>query len=298
MTNPGPEISAIVIVYNGLEFLPECLRTLTEDLKFTSHELILIDNGSTDGSVEYIKRHYPQAALVENGVNLGFAPAVNIGLERARGQYLYVLNQDLRFRPGATGTLLERLKAEPKLGMIGPGYVYFDGRPHRSARALPTYRHVFYRALLLDRLFPHHREFSHWRMGWFDHKEEMYVDQPMGAVMLMPRAVVDKLGLMDESFPILFNDVDYCRRLRNAGYRLLYYPKAVVEHHVGASTSKRPYRMKVVSHFSMYRYLRKYARWYEYPALWACGLLLVLGLGISLAVGFVRRQLISSGSSS
>jgi len=298
MTDPRPEISAIVIVYNGREFLPDLLRTLTDDLSFATYELILVDNGSVDGSIEFVKKHYPNARLVENGTNLGFARAVNIGLQNATGQFLYVLNQDLRFRSGATRTLLDRLKSEPQLGMIGPGYVYFDGNPHKSARALPTYRHVLYRALLLDRLFPHHREFSHWRMGWFDHKEEMYVDQPMGAVMLIPRAVVEKIGYLDESFPILFNDVDYCHRMKLAGYRLLYYPNAVVEHHVGASTSKRPYRMKVISHFSMYRYLRKYARWYEYPLLWVCGMLLVAGLGISLAVGFVRRQFTSSKSSS
>lgn len=298
MIDRRPEISAIVIVFNGREFMPDLLRTLTDDLSFVPYELVLVDNGSVDGSIEYIKEHYPNAQLVENGANLGFARAVNIGLRKATGQFLYVLNQDLRFRGGATRTLLDRLKREPQLGMIGPGYVYFDGRPHKSARALPTYRHVLYRALLLDRLFPHHREFAHWRMGWFDHKNEMYVDQPMGAVMLIPRAVVESIGYLDESFPILFNDVDYCHRMKLAGYRLLYYPKAVVEHHVGASTSKRPYRMKVISHFSMYRYLRKYVRWYEYPLLWVCGLLLIVGLGISLAVGFVRRQFTSSKSSS
>ncbi len=294
MTANRPEISAIVIVFNGRQFLPELLTTLKENLSFTSHELILVDNGSVDGSVEYIKAHHSDAILIENGANLGFARAVNIGMQRACGEFLYVLNQDLRFRPGATRALLERLKSGPELGMIGPGYVYFDGRPHKSARALPTYRHVIYRALLLDRLFPHHRECSHWRMGWFDHKTAMFVDQPMGAVMLMPRAVVEKIGYMDESFPILFNDVDYCHRMKLAGYRLLYYPIAVVEHHVGASTSKRPYRMKVISHFSMYRYLRKYAKWYECPLLWLCGILLMLGLGISLAVGWIRRRLTSS----
>ena len=298
MTDTRPEISAIVISFNGRQFLPELLATLGENLRFTSHELILVDNGSVDGSVEYIKQHCPQASLVENGANLGFARAVNIGLQKARGEFLYVLNQDLRFRSGATEILLARLKVEPELGMIGPGYVYFDGRPHKSARALPTYRHVFYRALLLDRMFPHHRELSNWRMGWFDHKDERYVDQPMGAVMLMPRAVVEKVGLMDEAFPILFNDVDYCHRMKLSGYRLLYYPAATVEHHVGASTSKRPYRMKVISHFAMYRYLRKYARWYESPALWMCGLMLLVGLGISLTVGFLRRKLTSSGASS
>jgi hypothetical protein len=298
MTQPTPEISAIVILFHGRRFLEDLLRTLSDDLKFTSHELILVDNGSTDGSLEYIKEHYPEARLIENGANLGFAKAVNIGLKAARGDYLYVLNQDLRFRLGATETLLERLKREPELGMIGPGYVYFDGVPHSSVRALPTYRHVWYRALLLDRLFPRHREFSHWRMGWFDHKTEMYVDQPMGAVMLIPREVIERVGLMDESFPILFNDVDYCRRLKDAGYKLLYYPEATVEHHVGASTSARPYRMKVISHFAMYRYLKKNARWFEYPALWSCWLLLMVGLVISLSVGFLRRTLTSTKSSS
>ena len=84
MNTAGPEISAIVIVYNGVEFLPDCLRTLTDDLQFTSHELILVDNGSSDGSVEFIKSHYLHARLVENGANLGFAKAVNIGLAMAQ----------------------------------------------------------------------------------------------------------------------------------------------------------------------------------------------------------------------
>ena len=182
--------------------------------------------------------------------------------------------------------------------MIGPGYVYFDGRPHKSIRGFPTYRHVFYRALLLDRFFPHHREFSHWRMGWFDHQTELYCDQPMGAVMLVPRAVIDKIGLMDEAFPILFNDVDWCRRMKEAGYRRLYCPAATVEHHVGASTSRRPYRMKMISYTSMYRYLKKYARWHEYPVLWLSGLTLMLGLAVTITGGWLRRRLISRAPSS
>jgi hypothetical protein len=298
MSPDRPEISAIVILFHGRKFVEDLFRTLTENLSFTRSELIVVDNGSTDGSVEFVRERYPEAILIENGANLGFAKAVNIGLVRASGEYLYILNQDLRFRSGATETLLTRLKQEPEVGMIGPGYVYFDGRPHKSARGFPGYRHVFYRALLLDRFFPHHREFSHWRMGWFDHKEEMYVDQPMGAVMLMPRAVVDEVGPMDESFPILFNDVDWCRRLDLAGYRRLYYPQATVEHHVGASTSLRPYKMKLISHTSMYRYLAKYARWYEYPALWLSGLLLMVGLAVSMGGGWLRRRLISRAPSS
>jgi GT2 family glycosyltransferase len=148
----------------------------------------------------------------------------------------------------------------------------------RSARALPEYRHVFYDALLLSKFFPKHREFSSWRMGWFDHETERCVEQPLGSAMLIPREVIEKIGLLDERFPIFFNDVDFCRRLKAAGYKALYCPSAVVEHHHGASTRLRPVAMLIESHRSMYRYLAKYAKWYEYPILWLCGIVLWLGL--------------------
>ena len=277
--NESPiEISAVVISFNGMHFLPECLRTLAEDLKGMSHEIIIVDNGSSDGSVEFIRDNYLNAHLVENKTNVGFAKAVNEGIKAAKGKYLYILNQDLRFRKGTARTLLDRLKQDDTIGMIGPKYVGFDGRLQWSARAFPSYRHIFYRALFLDRLFPHHPEFSSWRMGWFDHEHERFVDQPMGAVMLIPREVIDRIGYMDEYFPLLFNDVDYCRRMKEAGYRLLYYPDAVVEHFVGGSTKEMPVKLRIASHRSLYRYLRKYARPAEYPLLWLSGLLLMVSL--------------------
>jgi len=290
MNQDRPEISAIVISYNGMQFLDDCMRTLSEDLADLDHEIIVVDNGSHDGSPEFIAEHCPDARLIRNDANLGFAPAVNIGLKAARGEYLYVLNQDLRFRKGTARTLLGRLKQDESIGMIGPKYVGFDGKLQWSARAFPSYRHVFYRALLLDRLFAKHREFGGWRMRWFDHETEMFVDQPMGAVMLIPRRVIEAVGYMDETFPILFNDVDYCRRMKASGYKLLYYPEAVVEHFVGGSTRKRPVMLHVISHRMLYRYLRKYARWYEYPLLWLTGLVLLVGLLPMVTVAWLRRR--------
>jgi hypothetical protein len=276
MNEARPEISAILISYNGMKFLPDCLPTLMANLKSFSHELIVIDNGSTDGSVGLIETLAPQARLIANDKNLGFAKAVNQGIDSARGEYLYILNQDLRFRKDSTKALLDRLKRDQSLGLIGPKFVGFDGVTQRSARAFPSYRHIFYRALLLDRIFPRHNDIGGWRMGWFDHETEMEVDQPMGAVMLIPRRVVEKVGLMDEKFWLLFNDVDYCRRIKLAGYKLLYYPGAIVEHYVGGSTSRIPYRLKLISHIALIRYLAKYARPHEYHLfLIATGLLLV-----------------------
>ena len=283
------ELSVVIVSFNGREFLPDCVETLKENLRAMSHELIVIDNDSADGSAEWIEKTHPDIALMKNPANLGFARAVNIGIQSSQGRFLYILNQDLRFRPGATQALLDRIKAESELGMIGPKFVGFDGTSRHSARCLPRYRHVFYEALLLSRLFPRHREFASWRMGWFDHETERYVEQPLGSAMLIPRAIIEKVGLFDERFPIFFNDVDYCRRLRDAGYRALYFPIAEVEHFLGGSTQHRPVAMKIESHRSMYRYLAKYARWYELPLLWMCGALLLIGV-IPAAIAALFRS--------
>ena len=271
------ELSAIIIAYNGERFLPACIGSLVEDLTEIEHEIIVVDNGSADAGIDLISA-IPNLKIIRNGSNFGFAKAVNIGVRAARGRYLYILNQDLRFKPGGTKCLLDRLKAVPGNGMIGPKFVDLNGNTQQSARTLPKYRHVFYDALLLSRCFPKHREFSSWRMGWFDHETETYVEQPLGSAMLIPREVIEKIGLLDERFPIFFNDVDFCRRLKAAGYKALYCPSAVVEHYHGASTRLRPVAMLIESHRSMYRYLAKYAKWYEYPILWLCGIVLWLGL--------------------
>jgi GT2 family glycosyltransferase len=278
MNRSRVEISAIIISFNGRAFLPDCLSTLCENLTCLTHEIIVVDNGSTDGSLECVKGSFPEVKVIENGANLGFARAVNIGIRETVGDYLFILNQDLRFRPATAQSLLNRLKSDTRIGMIGPKFIGFDGRLQHSARAFPTYRQIFYEALLLAQLFPTHREFASWRMGWFDHQREMFVDQPMGSAMLIPRAVIEKIGLFDERFPIFFNDVDYCRRIRDAGYKSLYYPDAVVEHYQGGSVKRYPVRMKVRSLFSFYRYLRKYARPSELPLLWLSGLVMLVGL--------------------
>ncbi|MDZ4723675.1 MAG: glycosyltransferase family 2 protein [candidate division Zixibacteria bacterium] len=291
-----PELSAIVISYNGMQFLPECLETLTRDLAALSHEIIVVDNGSIDRSPDFIKKRFPQIRLVKNGKNLGFAKAVNIGFVEARGKYIYLLNQDLRFRPGSTPVLLQKLKSDSHIGAIGPKFVNFEGELQWSVRAFPRHKHVFYAVTLLSTLFPRHKEFLSWKMGWFDHEHEREVDQPMGSALMMPRTIVKLIGFFDENFPIFFNDVDYCRRISDAGYKLLYFPQAVVEHYVGGSTGRRPYLNAWRSHSSMFRYLRKYSQPIEYPILLLSGLLLMLSLPAKMLQLFIQRRFTSSKS--
>ncbi|UCC44580.1 MAG: glycosyltransferase family 2 protein [Candidatus Zixiibacteriota bacterium] len=290
MNAESPVISTVVIAYNGMAFLPECLGSLVADLKEIPHEIIVVDNDSADGSPDYIRKTFAQVKLIRNDDNLGFARAANIGIRASKGEYVYLLNQDLRFQNGTARCLLERIMADDSIGMIGPGYTDFDGNLQFSARSFPRYRHIIYSALLLDRMFPRHREFGSWRMGWFDHRTEMFVDQPMGAVMLLPRKVIDEIGYLDENFPLFGNDVDYCRRLWTAGYKCLYYPEVLVKHHLGGSTVKQPFRQVIESHLSIYRYLRKYSRWWGRPMLWLCGLLLLVGVLPRLLAALLKSR--------
>jgi len=258
MTNNEQKISVVIISYNGIDYIDDCIASVIVSLENTNYEIIDIDNGSKDGTVELIKEKYPSVHLIENKSNLGFAKAVNQGLKQATGDYILLLNQDTKIIDRAIPKLAERIQQDNNIGCIGPMFVNPDGTAQKSARTFPRYRDLFYEFSGLAYLFPHSKIFSRWKMGWFDHKSELNVDQPMGAALMIRRKVIENVGFFDEDYPIFFNDVDYCRRILKAGYTNLYYPEAVIMHHVGTSTRKRKAAMIMESHRSMYNYFRKY----------------------------------------
>lgn len=279
------KISVIVITYNGIEFIENCLNSISKSLLKESAEIIVIDNGSSDGTVALIEQNYQYVKLIKNTTNLGFAKAVNQGLRECKGEYVFLLNQDTRIVARAISDLATRLAQDEKIGVIGPKFVGFDGNLQKSCRAFPRYRDIFYELTGLSYLFPHSKIFSRWKMGWFDHEIEREVDQPMGAAMMFWRNLLEKVGYFDEAFPIFFNDVDFCRRVIAHGYINLYYPMATVEHFIGGTIRKIKPRMIIESHRSMYRYFRKCNRSIlSLPALYFCGLVLFVS-------GYIRAGL-------
>jgi GT2 family glycosyltransferase len=231
-----------------------------DSVRGMSAEIIVVDNASTDGTIELIEREFPGARLIKNSANFGFARAVNQGLNQSAGELILVLNQDVKLKSDAVFRLARRLKEDPGIGVIGPKFIGFDGRLQKLCRAFPKYRDIIFEAIGLAPLFPNSRFFSHWKMRWFDHETSMEVDQPMGSAMMFRRELLKAAGDFDESFPIFFNDVDFCRRVKEAGLINLYYPEAVVEHYLGGSTERARAAMIMESHRSMYRYFRKYAK--------------------------------------
>jgi len=285
MNSSDIEISVVLISYNGKEFIDDCMRTTVESLKRVNSEIIVVDNASSDGTIDILETKYPQARLIKNNSNLGFAPAVNQGLETATGEFILLLNQDTRIVGEAIPMLARKMKESNRIGTIGPKFIGFDGKLQHSARALPRYRDLFFQFTGLSYLFPHSKILSNWKMGWFDHTTMMEVDQPMGAALMTRRDVIEKTGLFDESFRIFFNDVDFCRRVKEAGYANIYYPEAVVEHFVGGSTRRKKARMIIESHRAMYQYFKKYNKSvFSLPLLYFWG-------GILLITAIVRAAI-------
>lgn len=257
---PDKSISAVVISFNGIEFIAACLDTLKADLAGYDHEIIVVDNGSTDGTVAFIETNHPNIQLIKNGRNRGFAQAINQGIKASGKNFIWLLNQDIHIRPGCLAALFRCYDQLSNIGMIGPRFVGFDGRLQRSCRRFPCYHHVFAEIFGLARLFPRSRIFNGWKMGDFDHLTSCKADQPMGAAMLIERDRIARIGGLDESFGIFFNDVDFCLRLKEAGYVNYYCAEAVIEHFVGGSVSRAKPKMVWLAHLSMFRYFLKQER--------------------------------------
>jgi len=282
----GKGISAVVISFHGREFIPDCLNTLKADLAACEHEIIVVDNHSTDGTVEYIETNHPDVILIRNDRNRGFARAVNQGIEAARHELLWLLNQDIRIRPGCLAALVACNDRLERPGVIGPKLVGFDGLLQRQCRRFPRYPYLFFELTGLAYLFPRSSLFNGWKMGEFDHATSRPVDQPMGAAMLVERRCIDRVGALDESFGIFFNDVDFCRRLQQAGYTNYYCAQAVIEHFAGGSVSRQKPKMVWLSHFGLFRYLQKW-EWQSHRPAWLrlarLPLLYLTGLALLLA---------------
>ena len=272
-----PDVSVIIITYNGIRFIENCVSSVLSSCERMSAEIVVVDNCSVDSTVALVEQKFPAVKIIKNAANYGFARAANQGFEDSKGEFILLLNQDTRVEGNAIPNLVSRLKENPRIGIIGPKFIGFDGKLQWSCRAFPRYRDVFYELTGLSYIFSHSRIFSYWKMGWFDHETEMSVDQPMGAAMMFRRTLLKRIGALDESFPIFFNDVDFCRRAMDHGYINLYFPAAVVEHYIGGTTRKMKPKMILESHRSMFRYFRKYNKTIlSTPGLYLTGLALFI----------------------
>lgn len=252
---PAPEISAVIVSYNVRALLDRCLRSLELS---DQTEAIVVDNASTDGTAAFLDRYYPTVRLIANRTNPGFGAANNQGMELARGTYVLFLNPDAELRPGALASLREALAARPEVGVVGPRLRYADGRIQSSRRRFPTLITALAESTVLERWWPNSPAVRSYRVRDSSDDEAREVDWLNGACLLTRRAVIDRVGGFDPRFFMYSEELDWCRRVREAGWPIVYWPAAEVIHHEGKSSEQNLARRAQNFNESKARYFEKY----------------------------------------
>jgi GT2 family glycosyltransferase len=257
-----------------------------------STEVIVVDNASEDETRDIISRDFPTVQVIRNVENLGFTRGCNRGLAECRGQFILLLNPDTEVMPGSLDKMVQYMVTHSHVGGLGPQLLHPDGRLQLSCRQFPTYSLMLWEFSGLSILFPKSRIFGDWRMGYFDHCHLRAVDQPMGACLLIRKSALEEIGVLDEQFKMFFSDVDLCRRLKGAGWEIIFLPTAQVWHDMGSSVQRARGPMLAVSHRDCYRYFKKYRSGpLDYLYSWMLGLGLLLSLPVRALAARLRSTL-------
>lgn len=254
----APDVSIVIASWNAKRHLVDCLRSIEADERRATIETIVVDNASTDGSPEAVEREFPRVTLIRNAENFGFARASNVGIERASGRYVCLMNSDVVVRPGALGVLVRFMDSRPSVGLVGPRILNPDGSPQPSCRNFPGFANMLSRALAAHRLFRSSSRFGTETMAYWNHDAERSVDALSGCLCMARREALRDVGVLDERFFFYSEDVDWCMRFHTAGWDVRFYPEAEAIHFGGASTSVAPERFAVEKERARLQLYRKH----------------------------------------
>jgi N-acetylglucosaminyl-diphospho-decaprenol L-rhamnosyltransferase len=286
------DVSILIVNWNARDPLARCLRSLSE----TPFQIILVDNASEDGSADLVAREFPRVRLLRQTENRGFAGGVNLARREATSERLLLLNPDIEATTAAIETLAEALDADPRVGAVGGRLVNPDGTTQAgfNVRGFPTLGSIAADLLLIDHLWPNNPASRRYFARDLPELQPADVDQPAAACLMVRAAVFDALGGFDERFhPAWFEDVDFCRRVRDAGFRIRYEPRATFVHHGGLAMRTLglgPFSR--IWYRNLERFVRKHhgaAKWLLVKSLIASGMLLRIGVSTARRDAEARR---------
>jgi GT2 family glycosyltransferase len=264
------DLSIIIVNWNTRDLLCQCLRSIQETADGIAYEIVVVDNGSADGSLPAVREAFPLVQLIANAENLGFARANNQGIRASRGRHVLLLNSDTLVRPGALAALVGFLEQHSDVGIVGPELLNRDGSVQLSWAAFPT----LWSELSGKNIRARRRRPAR------DGREAYSVDWIGGACLLIRRAAIEQIGLLDERFFMYSEETDWCFRAWEQGWQVCYYTAARVVHFGGQSSRRASARMKAQLYRSKLLFMAKH-----YGALPAAS------LGLLLQLLFVSRAL-------
>ncbi|WP_260632953.1 glycosyltransferase family 2 protein [Paenibacillus xylanexedens] len=283
------DVSIIIVNYNTRQLTLDCLASVYASQTSYQYEVIVIDNASHDGSVEAIRDAYPEIQLITNRDNTGFAVANNRGMELAKGRYILLLNSDTVVQPDTLHTMIYFMDRHPEMGASGCKVILPDGSLDKACkRGFPTPSASFYYAFGISRLFPDRPKFNQYQLGHLSPDDEYPVDCLVGAFMLVRRETIDQVGGLDETFFMYGEDIDWCYRIKEAGWGIFYYPRTYIVHYKGGSARRKPLKITYEFHRAMWVFHRKhYAKKYNLltnTAVW-------VGISLKFTLSLLRSKL-------
>jgi N-acetylglucosaminyl-diphospho-decaprenol L-rhamnosyltransferase len=279
-------VSAVVVNHEAGEALAACVASLRAE---GVSEVTVVDNASSDGSVEALRAADDTVNVVETGTNLGYGAGANRGIDVSGSELVLVSNPDVAVHRGALDALVEVLEADPALAIVGPRILEADGTRYPSARRFPSLVDAAGHALLAD-LVPTNPFTRRYHMEYLDADEATEVDWVSGACFLARRRALEELHGFDESYFMYAEDVDLCWRARRAGWGVAYVPGASVTHLQGISTARQPYRMLVAHHRSVFRFATRTEQGWRRLTLPVTAVFLALRLAVMCARHALRAR--------
>ena len=229
-------LSIVIVSYNTQEFLKECIYSIKKTTKNLNYEIIVVDNASSDNSVEMLKKHFPEVVAIENKKNLGFSKANNAGVKKSSGRYVLFLNPDTVVYKDALFNMLRFMDQHKKAGAATCKLIMPNGKLDDAAhRGFPNPWNSFSYFLGLSKLFPSSRLFGGYNLGFLDLSKIHEIDACAGAFMVVRREAGEKIGWWDEDYFFYGEDLEFCFRLKEEGWKIYFVPSVSVLHYKGVS---------------------------------------------------------------
>ncbi|KQX51928.1 glycosyltransferase family 2 protein [Paenibacillus sp. Root444D2] len=283
------DLSIIVLNYKTRDLTLACLESVFSSATSYIYEVILIDNASNDGIIHATTEQYPQVVFIANTDNVGFSRANNQGIRIAQGRYVLLLNSDTIVESDTLDVMLRFMDENPTVGASGCKIVLPDGSLDKACkRGFPTPSASFYYAFGFSKLFPNTPRFNQYQLGYLSPDEAYPIDSLVGAFMLIRREAIDQVGMLDEEFFMYGEDIDWCYRIKEAGWVNYYYPGTQIVHHKGASSRRKPFKIIYEFHRAMILFHNKH---YRKKYSWLTNAMVYAGVSLKFILSLVRNKL-------
>jgi N-acetylglucosaminyl-diphospho-decaprenol L-rhamnosyltransferase len=287
------DVTVVVVNYNVRDLLRDCLGSLRDEHSRLQREVIVVDNCSSDGSADMVAAEFPEVRVIVSPSNDGFAAANNRGIRAANpSRYVMLLNPDTVVPAAALDKLVKFMDGHPEVGVVGPKLVKGDGTLDLACRrSFPNPRIAFYHAFGLDKLFPNNRELAQYNLTFLDEDQPTELDCVVGAAMLVRSIAIEQAGLLDETFFMYGEDLDWAFRIKQHGWKVFYNPGVVIVHYKGQSSRQRSVPSILAFYDAMVIFHRKhYAASTFFAVNWVIRLGIWLRRGLALTANAMRSS--------